>query len=92
MLGVDVGRFGCTTEVCVFKIAPSPTGAATKHLVNMYSMEAEHFGIQAINIKKIFSQYDCKIAVVDGNGLGAGLVDFLVMETTDPETGEVYPA
>jgi hypothetical protein len=43
LLGVDVGRVGCTTEVCVFKITPQPQGASLKSLVNLYSYEAEDF-------------------------------------------------
>lgn len=89
LMGVDVGRFKCTTEICIIKVSPSVSGAPIKHLVNIKSMEAEHFGQQAIEIKKMFNQYNCKIAVIDGNGLGAGLVDFLVTDQTDPETGEV---
>ena len=68
-MGVDVGRFKCTTEICIIKGSPSVSGAPIKHLVNIKSMEAEHFGQQAIEIKKMFNQYNCKIAVIDGNGL-----------------------
>lgn len=89
ILGVDVGRLGCTTEVCVIKATPAHhTGATIKRLVNIYTFEEEHFGLQAIKIKRLFNQYKCKVAVVDGNGLGTGLVDFLTMDTYDPDTGE----
>jgi hypothetical protein len=60
-----------------------------KRLVNIYSFDEEHFGMQAIKIKRLFNQYKCRVAVIDGNGLGAGLVDMLTMDTTDPDTGEV---
>ena len=43
VLGVDVGRIGCTTEVCVFKVSPQPQGASLKSLVNLYTFDAEHF-------------------------------------------------
>ena len=43
VLGVDVGRFKCTTEVCVFKVTPQSQGVATKSLVNIYTMQDEHF-------------------------------------------------
>lgn len=88
MMGVDVGRYNCTTEICILKVSPSPTGVSTKQLVNIISMEAEHFGLQAIEIKKLFSKYSCKIAVIDGNGLGTGLIDFLITDQIDPDTGE----
>lgn len=78
-----------TTEVCIFKVTPAVTGTPLKQLVNIYTFEAEHFGVQALKLKKLFLQYGCKIAVVDGNGLGAGLVDFLVTDQIDPDTGEM---
>ena len=90
IMGVDVGRFGCTTEVCVLKVSPpkSKSEVFIKQLVNQYSFDEEHFGMQAIKLKRIFKQFKCRIAVVDGNGLGAGLVDFLVIDQDDPDTGE----
>ncbi len=68
VLGVDVGRKGCTTEVCVCKVTPSAVGLPTKKIVNLYSFDEEHFGLQAIKIKRIFRDFKCRVAVVDGNG------------------------
>lgn len=90
ILGVDVGRFSCTTEVVVIKVTPAVNSNQTiKQLVNLYTIEAENFIAQAIKIKNIFNQYKCRAAVVDGNGVGAGLVDLLVVDSTDPDTGEL---
>jgi len=91
VLGVDVGRFKCTTEVCIFKVTPQVQGAALKTLVNLYSYEAEDFEIQAINIKKLFYKYKAKIVAIDANGLGAGLIDFMTKSQVDPETGDELP-
>ena len=91
VLGVDVGRLKCTTEVCVFKVTPQPQGSALKTLVNLYSYEAEDFEIQAINIKKLFYKYKAKIAAIDANGLGIGLIDFMTKAQVDPESGEELP-
>ena len=77
-LGVDVGRIGCTTEVMVFKVTPQPQGAAIKSLVNLYTYEAEHFQQQAINIKKLYFKYKARKVCIDTNGLGIGLLDFMV--------------
>lgn len=68
ILGVDVGRLGCTTEVCVFKVVDTPN-ATNKYLVNIYSFDAEHFEDQAINIKKIYYKYKARAVALDGNGL-----------------------
>ena len=84
VLGIDVGRLKCTTEVCVFKVTPQPQGAALKTLVNLYSYEAEDFETQAINIKKLFYKYKARIAAIDANGLGVGFVDFMTKAQIDP--------
>ena len=91
VLGIDVGRKGCSTEIAVFKVTPQVQGAAIKSLVNIYSFDEEHFESQAINIKKLFQRYKAKICAIDANGLGIGLIDYMVKRQTDPETGEEYP-
>ena len=92
VLGVDVGRFKCTTEVCVFKVTPQPQGAALKSLVNIYTYEAEDFEAQAIKVKRLFYKYKARVVAIDANGLGAGFVDFMTKGQEDPETGEYLPA
>lgn len=91
VLGVDVGRIGCTTEVCVIKVSPQGQAGSLKSLVNLYTYDAEHFEDQAINIKKLFYKYRAQAISIDGNGLGVGLVDYLVKGQVDPDTGETLP-
>ena len=91
VLGVDVGRKGCTTEVCVLKVTPQAQGAALKTLVNIYSYDEEHFEQQAINIKKLYYKYKARAIAIDANGLGIGLVDFMVKSQEDPESGDFIP-
>ena len=91
VLGVDVGRIGCTTEVCVFKVTPQPQGAALKSLVNIYTYEAEDFETQSINIKKLYFKYKARVVAIDANGLGVGLVDFMTKAQVDPETNDILP-
>lgn len=89
-LGVDVGRIGCTTEVMVFKVTPQPQGSSLKSLVNIYTYEAEHFEQQAIHIKRIFYKYKARRIALDTNGLGIGLLDFMV-KGQETEDGEYLP-
>lgn len=91
VLGVDVGRNKCTTEVSVIKVTPQVQGPALKSVVNFYSMEAEHFGIQAMEIKKIFFRYKARCIAIDANGIGGGLIDEMVVGQEDPKTGEYLP-
>lgn len=92
VFGVDVGRNGCQTVIAVFKINPQANGVGIKSLVNIITIDSEHFGVQALGIKKAYMNYLPKYVVVDGNGLGVGLLDYLVTVTEDKTTGEVYPA
>mgnify|MGYP001657680193 FL=1 len=91
IIGVDVGRKGCTSEAAVFKVTPQAQGTAIKSLVNLYSWEDEHFETQAINIKRLYYKYKARKIVIDANGLGIGLIDFMVKNQIDPETGDMLP-
>ena len=91
ILAVDVGRKGCDTVVCVFKVTPQPQGPSLKSLVNIYTLTDEHFGDQALALKKLYYKYHTRRIVIDGNGLGIGLIDYMVKPTIDPETGDTIP-
>ena len=90
VLACDVGRKGCDTVICVFKVTPQPNIALIS-LVNIYTMSDAHFEDQSIKLKKLYYKYKAKKLVIDGNGLGIGLVDYLVKGQTDPDTGDILP-
>ena len=90
VFGIDVGRVGCTTEICVFKVTPQVQGAAHKTLVNIYTYDAEHFETQCIHIKHLYYKYKPRRIAVDANGLGVGLIDYLV-KAQDTDDGEYLP-
>lgn len=91
ILSVDVGRKKCDSVVCVFKVTPQPQGASIKSLVNIYTLTDEHFEDQAIKLKSLFYKYNARRLVIDGNGLGIGLVDYMIKPQIDPNTNDVYP-
>ena len=91
IVSADIGRKGCDTVACVFKVTPQSMGAAIKSLVNIYTFSDEHFENQAIQLKKLYYKYKARRLVIDGNGLGIGLVDYMVKTQTDPVTNDVYP-
>ncbi len=91
VIGVDVGRKGCTTEAIVIKVTPQVQGTALKTVVNLYTYDEEHFETQAINLKKLFYKYKARKVVIDANGLGIGLVDYMVKQQIDPDTGDLLP-
>lgn len=91
VIGVDVGRKGCNSEASVIKVTPQPQGDALKSLVNIYSLSAEHFEEQAIHIKKLYYKYKARCIAIDANGLGVGLIDFMVKAQIDPSDGTELP-
>ena len=91
ILSADVGRKGCDTVVCVFKVTPQPQGSSIKSLVNIFTLTDAHFEDQAIKLKSLYYKYNARRLVLDANGLGIGLVDFMVKPQVNPDTLEVIP-
>ena len=91
VLAVDVGRKGCDSVICVFKVTPQSQGGSIKSLVNIYTLSDEHFEDQTIKLKKLYYKYKARTLVIDGNGLGIGLIDYMVKTQIDPETNEIFP-
>jgi len=94
ILSVDVARSGqAKTVICVFQVEKGST-AWTKKLVNIMTLTDEemHFQKQANAIKRLIATFSPRQVVIDGTGLGRGLLDFMIQETVDSETGIVYPA
>jgi hypothetical protein len=91
VISVDVGRKGCDSVAIVWKVTPGAQGTSLKQLVNIYTKTAEHFEEQAIWLKRLFYKFQAKRLVIDGNGLGIGLLDYMVKPQTDTETNEIFP-
>lgn len=95
LLSVDVGRLSCQTVVSVFKVNIRANGFFMS-LVNMYVLgttsERKHFELQALDLKKIINDFNPREVVIDGNGIGVGLLDFMIKPTIDLESGITYPA
>ena len=91
VISADVGRKGCDTVACIFKVTPQPQGSSIKSLVNIYTYSDEHFEDQAIHLKNLFYKYSAKRLIIDANGMGIGLVDYMVKSQVDPSTNDTYP-
>ena len=91
ILSVDVGRLGCDTVCCVFKVLPNINGFVKK-LVNIEVFPSKlHFEHQAARIKEMAEAYKPKEIVIDGNGLGVGLMDYMIQYNQHDITRQVYP-
>lgn len=88
VMAIDVGRFSDQSEIAIWKYIPQTGTTSTKHLVNLVSLEQMHFSEQAIEIKLLYNKYKPERVVIDGAGLGAGLIDELIKPQVDVRTNQ----
>lgn len=91
IVSVDVGRINDRTIISVVKSVPQSNGGSMNYLVNIIPIVAEHFEYQSIQIKKTCEKYRASKLIIDGNGLGVGLIDYLLKPNIDTEEGLEYP-
>lgn len=95
VISVDVARSGEARSIaCVWQVLPQKAPKKwIKKLVNLYTFRGDerHFLDQANSLKKIIAAFDPKEVIIDGTGLGRGLLDFMVIETFDSKTGQTLP-
>ena len=96
VISVDVARSGEARSIaCVWHVLPQQQPKKwIKKLVNLYTFRGDerHFQDQANSLKRLIAAFNPKEVVIDGTGLGRGLLDFMVIETIDNKTGETLPA
>jgi hypothetical protein len=90
IISVDFGRKGCDSVACIFKVTPQANGPAIKSLVNIETKSDEHVEEQAIWIKKLYYKYKARTVVIDGNGVGLGLIDMMIKSQYD-ENNDFLP-
>lgn len=88
VMSIDVGRFSDQSEIAIWKYIPQTGTTSTKHLVNLVSFEQMHFAEQAVEIKLLYEKYKPEKVVIDGNGVGAGLIDELIQSQVDVRTNQ----
>ncbi|SDX95246.1 hypothetical protein [Thermoactinomyces sp. DSM 45892] len=89
VVSVDVARSErkntATTAIAIFKLIPRGNGTYFKQLVNVHTYKGNmHFEDQSIYIKELVDKYRASAVIIDGNGLGRGLIDYLVKEDRYP--------
>lgn len=94
-IAVDVARSERETNnqgsIVVGKVErnPATSRVLSVDIINIISLpNTMNFEGQAAVIKKTANIYHPKMTVVDGNGLGVGLIDELLKESIDPYTKE----
>lgn len=94
-LGVDVARSQNTnnnqSSICVARVKRNRdrTKIISIDIVNIINIpNILNFSTQASIVKKVKRRYNAQAVVMDGNGLGSGLIDECLKESYDPITNE----
>ena len=84
VLSYDVARSegnqNAQSSLVVIKCLPKGDGSYSRHIVNIFTQEGSHFKNQAIFLKQKVEEFKASVLCVDSNGLGKGVVDYLVTE------------
>lgn len=75
----------------VNQLVPTKANKYMSNFVYTESSEGQHTQDQALRIRKLYEEYDADYIIIDAKGVGFGIVDALVRDINDPETGETYP-
>lgn len=77
----------------IIRLIPSKDGKTyDKYVVYMESVEGGHSQSQAIQIRRLYEDFDCDYIVIDTAGVGLSVYDSLVMNLYDKERNVAYPA
>lgn len=80
------------TAIHVLQLVPTKNGQYIRNLVYSINIEGAHSGVQALEIRRLYEDFECDYIVMDTNGVGNGVFDYLVADMVDPDSGEMYPA
>ena len=73
-------------------MVPNSNGRYYNNIVYAETHEGETTQRQALRIRRLYEEYGIDYIVIDGKGAGAGIVDLLLDDIYDPETGVTYGA
>ena len=91
MLSIDVARSGKARTILEVLKVYERADYYRVNVVNILTMENASFKVQDLRIKQLDQNFNFRTIVIDANGLGIGLVDYLMNKTMDSANGAVLP-
>lgn len=98
LLSADIALMASTrhnndaTAIHITRLVPTKAGRYTVNLVYTEPNEGLRTEEQALNIRKLYEEFDCDYIVLDAKNVGLSILDCLSNDISDPETGEIFPA
>lgn len=79
------------TSIFLNSLVPDSSGRCTSNMVYTENCEGIITQDLVLKLRRYFKWFDCDYIGIDAKGLGAPIMDLLMHECYDPETGETYP-
>lgn len=80
------------TSIFLNCMVPNKSGRYTSNFVYSENVEGMSAQDQALKLRRYFDYFNCDYLGIDARGVGMPLIDLLMRDMYDPETGETYPA
>lgn len=80
------------TSIFINQLLLSDGGKSINKIVYGENNEGLRTEEEALVIRKLYNEFDCDALVIDARGIGVGVLDLLLADIYDPETGLVYGA
>lgn len=80
------------TSIFLNCMVPNKSGRYTSNFVYSENVEGMITQDQALKLRRYFDYFDCDYLGIDARSMGIPLIDLLMKDIYDPETGETYPA
>lgn len=80
------------SAIFINQLLPTKAGRFINNIVYPETSEGLRTEEQALQIRRLYSEFDCDYIVIDCKGIGLGVFDALASDIPDVESGEIYPA
>lgn len=80
------------TSIFLNSLIPDKNGKCTSNMVYTENCEGIITQDLVLKLRRYFKYFECDYIGIDAKGLGAPIMDLLMHECYDPDTGETYPA
>jgi hypothetical protein len=78
------------SSIFINSVQKQKNGRFLNNIVYTENNEGLRTDIQALNIRRLFENFQCDYLVLDFKGAGLSVGDLLMADITDPDTGTVY--
>lgn len=80
------------TSIFLNQITPTTSGKYISNITYTVNQEGLRTDEQALSIRKLVDEFDADYLVIDAKGVGLGVVDMLMADQYDANTGKTYGA